>query len=425
MGRYEEARNRWRELLRASASGPEEATAMFEMARTELDLGGSERAEEMCQRVLAMDPDSETKASALLLLARIGLTRNDLGRVRDLLEAIERLPSPLPQRARAERTAMWSGYMAQRGNFEEAERWAKEALQYAEELSDVDLTLKSKRDLGIVQLVLGRLTEARAILEDVLTGAMESAHTVRAYEAIANLVCVYLLLGDLRSGAACGREAIQWLPVGRWRAGVLDNLGAIEFEMAESAIARAHLRECVEISEHSSDAQLVGTLARMRLATIDLSEGLIDQAEIATREALRNAEATDGRVDIQVKCRVQLAEVALTRGNAADANRYATSAIEMVTDADKTEKPGTLRVLGLAQSALGRLAARETLEEALALARSMGLRLEEARTLTAIGLLHGHAPNLFFQQAREVFAVCGCERGLTELRQAVAAVRSA
>lgn len=425
LGRYEEATLRWRELLASATSGSQRAIALLEIARTDHELHSGAAAKEACVKALNQEPDQDTEAALMLLLAKIALREEDLTEAERLLTAVRERFWSMPAHLELDGAALWLGYMAQRGRFEEAEDWAMRAVKLAEESGEFGHILRAKRDLGVIKLVLGHLDESRTLLERVFEDAMSSGHSVRANEAVANLVCVHAVLGELTRGGALGRDALDWLQVPTWRAVLLLNLGHVELEQGLMREADARFLECVEIGKREDSAKLIGVLASIFLAALDLDRGNVAASERLASDALRVSATLEGRLDVMLRARVQLAEIALKRGAAEDALRHASLGVELSRECDRTEAPLAWRVLGMTEIALGLERARETLTKALEMSRAMGMRLEEARALVALGKLDGDPQSPHFHRARELFAACGSERGLAELREAVASVRSA
>lgn len=425
LGRHEEAMQRWREVLATSASGSQRAVALLEIARTDHELHDGSMAKEACKEALAQELDGDTEVGLWLLLGQIALREEDLSEVRRLLRAVDSRSDLIPSHLELDRTSLWAGYMAQRGEFEEAEGWAMRAVKVAEGSGEFGVILKAKRLLGVIQLILGDLVDSRTLLERVFEDAMSSGYTVRANEAIANLLCAHLLLGELTEGAARGYEAVEWLHVPGWRAALLANLGATELELGLIQDAENHLLECIDLGQNEDEARLFGALASTFLAGLDLDRDDVASSEERARYSLDVSKAMEGRLDVVLKARAQLAECALRREDAAEAQDHARAAVDLAARCDRAEAPLAWRVLGRTETALGRESARETLTKALEMSQAMGMRLEEARALVALGKLDGDPQSPHFHRARELFAACGSERGLAELREAVASVRSA
>jgi tetratricopeptide (TPR) repeat protein len=422
-GSYEEASRLWRELLNKATDDEQRAHYFLEVARTEFELGNGEAAAQACEEGLKLRGSDSIRGDLLLLMAGIMLRQDRLERMKDLLTDVDSLKAGLPRRVEAQRMSLWAGYHTASGELETAERCAEQTVEVAREEEDPALILRAKRDLGIIQFVNGRLESAQALLQDVYTSALESGHSVRAQEAVATLVGVHLLLGNLERALRMGLEAIAWIHAPFWRAAVLVNLGEVEYEMGIRG-AREHLLECVAICEGEQESKAIGGIATLRLAGISLDEGDL-QAATAASSAVAKSDSGNGRTDLQVQTSLSLATIALAREDLHLALECVERAFELSRRADKTERPAVLRLLGQVQFLLGRPEGIRTLEVGVETSSAMSMRLEEARTMTALGVAAGKANSSYFHRARELLAACGCERGLAELRQAVVSARSA
>lgn len=425
LGRYKEATRRWKEVLASATSGSQRAVALLELARTDHELHTGIVAKKACLEALGQGPDCETAAALTLLLAKIALREDDLAEVERLLDGVDRDFGSMSPRLEVDRASLWAGYLVKRGDLEGAADWATRAVKHAEECSEFGVTLRAKRDLGLIEAILGRLHDSRRLLERVFEDAMAAGYTIRAQEAVGNLLYAYLLLGNLHRGAILGRDALEWVSTPRWRTLLLDNLARIELERGLPERAEEYLLECSEVGEGEAEARLTEALALTRMASLDLYRGDIGSSEERARRALEISGTLQGRLDVMVEAQIQLAEIALKRGAGVEALDHAVLAVEATRKSDKCEVPRAWRVLSMSEVALGRESARETLTKALEMSQAMGMRLEEARALVALGKLDGDPQSPHFHRARELFAACGSERGLAELREAVASVRSA
>jgi hypothetical protein len=180
----------------------------------------------------------------------------------------------------------------------------------------------------------------------------------------------------------------------------------------------------VRIGQREQDASLTGKLSVIRLARAHCENGDLDRCEVSLRKALDELLHLEGREDLRAKAMAQLAEVHVLRGEAQEGYALASEAASLTARCDRTETPLVLRARAFAERALGDRKAWATLSEALDRSREMGMRLEEARALTALGVLEGNPLGPHFREAREIFARCGSERGLAEVRKAVAGLSS-
>lgn len=426
LGRKEEALSRWEELLRESSSGSQRANVMLEMARVDHHLGEGHLATDMCAEALKLGPDVETEAGLLLLLSRIALREGRWREATERLSEVEARFGALPKHLELERMILRAGHeLSARGDFRAAESLAGKALAVAEESGGFGEVLTAKRLVGVIQVFLGRLSGARSVLEEVFEGAIASGHRVLAQQTVSNLACAHLLLGELERGASVGREAVQWLDAPEWKAPLLFNLGEIELERGDTAYGERALRECMRIASKGGDSLVWRGLALTSLAGLELSRGEPGESRARAEEALMLSQRFEGRLDVRLKAMEKLAQASLRQGEEREALEFARVAVAVSERCDLSEAPAAWRVLGLAECAAGTAErARSALTRAVELAQSMGMRLEEARALVALGSLDADPQSPHFHRAREIFAECGSERGLAELREAIAKVRT-
>lgn len=139
---------------------------------------------------------------------------------------------------------------------------------------------------------------------------------------------------------------------GRWRAPLHNNLGEAYFEAGEYGAALAQYRLALPAYQARGNAALV-RFARWKVARAERSLGLLDDAERTQRRLAAENEAlgqTDGYVF------EELAEIALARGDAAGARRWAARAhAALKDDPDLAGEPE--RLARLAAIAQGNIAA--------------------------------------------------------------------
>jgi class 3 adenylate cyclase/tetratricopeptide (TPR) repeat protein len=423
MGRYEEASSIWQDELAIATDDKGRAKALLEVAGIEFDLGHNDRAVVACQGGLDSVTEPATRRDLLLLMASIELRQLRLAAVKELLEQVDGQSPAMSTRARIQWLSLWAGYHASTGDLDQAETYGLGAVQLVEGSGDLALELRAKRDLGIIHFLKGRLTEARSSLTGVYEMALGNGFVLRAQEAVANLVTVQLHLGNLDEGLETGLDALGWIQAPAWRAALLVNLGEIEHELGRPA-ARQHIIESKAICDKEQD-RATGALATLLLAEMSLAEGDVRSAEEAAATVLLGWDGS-GRADVQIHALVGLAEVALIEEHFEGAMEYVRRAQHLTYQADRTEVPMVLRAVGRVHLCMGELdAALDAIREAREVSQVMSMRLEEARSLVLLGTADQSLRRLCFNEARAIFAECGSELGLAELRSALTLVQSA
>ncbi|MGH7860103.1 MAG: hypothetical protein ACREQY_22480, partial [Candidatus Binatia bacterium] len=142
------------------------------------------------------------------------------------------------------------------------------------------------------------------------------------------------------------------------------------------------------------------------------------------QDALTSSREIEGRPDLVVESLVLLAEIELKQGELSEAAHAARSAVELSADLGWPDSLQAMRVLGAIEIAMGVSSGVGRLEHVVKVGSAEGLRLDAARAHVALGSLDADPQSPHFHRAREIFAECGSERGLAELREAIAKVRT-
>jgi tetratricopeptide (TPR) repeat protein len=421
LGHYETASALWREVLCLATDDGAKRDAYLEIARTEFELGELEAASNACAEGLGTAGSTQAEHDLILTRAAIALRRDRFDEVRGLLEAIDATQDTIGVRTDIQRLSLWAGYHAHTGDFDAAAKCGADTLAKAEAFGEIALQLRAQRDAGLIEFARGQLLAARRCLEEVYGLAVQSGHMIRAQEAVGNLVGAHLLMGDLDEGWRLGTEAMGWVNALSWRVLLLRNVGEIEHEMDKQS-ARPRLLECQRLCDGVQAPRGTGAFAALRLAVIDVETGQLARA-LGRASAVAQEYEDAGRPDVRVEALMTLAIVALAQGEPRTAHNLMREACNLAPRADPTMKPALFRVLAQALFRTAEAgAARQVASEALALARSMGMRLEEARALLVLGEVESEGMRRHLNDAREIFAECGSQRGLAEVRKAAAAL---
>jgi class 3 adenylate cyclase/tetratricopeptide (TPR) repeat protein len=288
--------------------------------------------------------DGKIEGKALTALAEVAMLRDaDLTRAQELTD---RALAVLDHGDQFDALIVCATIFRWRGDIEQQERCALEALELAQGSERKDLEARAAHELGTAYEQLMRFDEAERMIERSLQLSEES--------------------GSVAARALGLREA------GHLQASK-GNLDAAEGMLEQSRAL---------FSELGSSWHLARTLNG--LAGVVATKGDPARAERLLREAIRLLKPLEDRGTL---CEVQrsLAEVLVAQGQLDEAERYALQAIETV-GAEDTSSQGTTRVaLALVRAAQGRDDEAESLlREAWAMLESTGYRRLEAWVVTTL-----------------------------------------
>lgn len=352
----------------------------------------------------------------VLLSAQLALRRQDLSRTRSLLEGLGDVDT-LPPEIACEASSMWAGYLAASGDFVAAGTWGKRAVAFAEKLGKVGAELRTKRQLAILHLLNGRVRAGNGLLRRVFDSCDNLGFAIGMLETGVNLVHSTYLLGRLAEGEDLSLRLLDISSSPFWQAFLHSNLAALRFEMNDLAGAENSAAKVLALDRSvTTVAPRVASL--VVLSKVRAAEGRWELAEEALSRAREEAELVAGREGLLTAVRTANAELAWIRRDPARTLAEAEAALD---DLGFTEKPmhvSVLRLKGMALAGSDPRTAWRLLADAHDQSRVMDLRLEEARTLVAMGLCEGEGSGERFSAAEAIFRECGCRRGLAEVGQA-------
>lgn len=382
--------------------------------KAELLIGAGQLADagivlENCLRRATAGPLRERILSQM---AQLSLRRQDLPGARRLLNQLD--DEPHTPEISLEIASAWAGYLVSTGDFIAARSWGAQAESIARSLGRASVELKTQRQLGILQMLNGRVGAGFALLKQAFEYASEIGFTTGVLESGVNLVHAAYLLGELTVSEDVSHRMLALTDVPFWEGYVKSNLAAIRFE-------RNDLVGAVELADRvlSLGVQVTSPApriaARSVIAKVRGAEGEWDLAEAELNLALSEANSLGGRGGLLGSLRTELGEVALARG---DWERALAEAEAAGDDLQFVERPLHIAPLRLKGSATARRdldLGRSILNDVRNMCRVMEMKLEEARTIMAIGACSRSASETLFGDAREIFEACGCARGLIEL----------
>jgi len=309
-----EANRSARKLLLRSVELEPTLARRFHAARAAwrlADLPAVSREMERVAADAAAGGDREIEARALTALAEVALRRDaDLPRARRLAE---RALTALDGAHRFRALMMLAQIARWRGEMDEHERWAREALELAQRLERPDLEAQATRDLAENYRKQLRDADADVLVARTLELAEEGGRTIVRAHALAEAGHLHLSRGDLDGAEASFEQARELFA----DVGSTLNLAHTVMRSAEVALARSHYaaaerlaRESIRLLEPLEDR---GTLCESRrlLADVLVAVGRVEEAETVALAAIETVGPHD--VSSQASTRASLATVRMAQ----------------------------------------------------------------------------------------------------------------
>ncbi|HST25340.1 MAG TPA: tetratricopeptide repeat protein [Gaiellaceae bacterium] len=273
--------------------------------------------------------DRATEGKALTALAEVALYRDaDLPRAKELAEqAIGVLEPALRFRA----LMVCSTIARWQGEFDEQQRYVRNALELAQEIGRKDFEAQATRDLADSELATGRYDDARALADHALELAEQSGSIVARAHALVVLGQIKHHEDDLDGAQTCLEqarvlfsEAGATLPLGR----CLLRLAEVASKRGDHRQAEKLLRESIRALKTIEDR---GTLCESQRALADalLAQGKLDEAERVAIEAMETVGVHD--VSSQATTRASLAAVLIAQDRLGEAERLLREAWDAVS----------------------------------------------------------------------------------------------
>jgi tetratricopeptide (TPR) repeat protein len=414
LGRGREAAEQIDELLTLGRSSQFETQALLAMkAQVLSESGALDEAVHVIDQFNALGAHPRSPL-VVCMAVQIHLRREALPAARAALEALGNIDDLSGDLAFAA-CSMWAGYLAKTGRFSEGGEWAARALDLAKQGGSVALTLRAERYFGVMKLLNGELSDAYSLLRRVWVSYQELGATIGEIETAINLVYAAELRGLLRVGWDIGKSTLDVAESKFWRAALSANLATTALELGDEKNARALAMEVLEADDEVPPfARFVALIA---LGDIHAGREEWQQAEHYVRIAMEETEDASGRRGQRVSALATISSLALRQCRIDIAKEHAQRAVASLPGSEKTVHVAAFRALGSAVGAVDGDAGRVHLERALGLSREFGMKIEEGRTLTALGAVVKDRSSSYFDRAQQLFEECEAERGLAELNE--------
>jgi len=368
----------------------------------------------LLSEILEATDDPAVTAPALVLQAWLALGRQDVDSARAAAERLRNDGPPTP-RIDFERASLLGGVAATVGEFALSHQYALEAQSIAEELGHVPSLLTARRRVGVTLRLLGSAREAYRVLSEVFDEYKRLGFVVGQLETAVNLVGCSVHCGELRGGRAVAEQALELSHEPAWRAMLLATLGQIETELGNCERAKDVVRELVELEREAPP--WVGDLRRICELNLLCYESQWETAEAAAIEAIARLRPAGRDGDIGMLELIH-AEIAANCGSWDEAFTRVTRAMARLESCEVCVSVQIERLFGLTLAHRDSEAGKARIEASLSVCRRLGLELEEARCLVALGQVDDGIRRESFAGARRIFSRTGCRFGLLELERA-------
>jgi len=384
-------------------------------AQIAVDGGRLGEAEALLRECLNGPLDSDLEQKALVLSAHVALRSQDLSATRSFLERVGNVDE-LAGDGGFDASSVWAGYLAASGDFAAARAWAERTLFFAQRSGRISAELRAQRQLGVLDLLNGRVRPGHDLLRKVFDGCTGLSFSIGALESGVNLVHAACLLGELVEAEDVSVQMLSLAQSPFWEALAQSNLATIRFEMNDLRAAEAAAKRVLSLgAEATMLAPRIAARAVLSKVHAAMSDWLLAEEEL--RLAGEETKDMAGRQGLLMAVRTASGELGLMRGDRERALSEAEEGLESLAYVEKPMHLALLRLKGMALAGIDPARATAILHEVLKMSRAMEMKLEEARTLIAIGAFE-NASFVAFEEAETIFRRCRCERGLIELSQA-------
>ncbi len=397
-----------------AADASERVTLWTSKAQLLTDAGSFEAASELVRMCLTLPSDELVVKRLTTLAAQLCLRRQDFPGAKQCLEAIGSLDR-FPLEVGFEGASSWAGYLVGVGDFAAAKPWGERAVAIAQSLGRTSLDLRSTRQLGLIELLNGRVRAGYLCLRDVFDRSSLLGFSTEAIESGVNLVHAASLLGEIVEAEEISRSMLEMTNSPFWSALIDSNLATICFERDDFSAASASVSRVLDAGiETTSPAPRIAV--RTLLARVHMAEHDWTAAERDLSLAEEEAGPLTGRRGLAMMLRTYSGELAWRSGDWERALSEAELAVDDIQHVEKPVHVPALRLKGIAVGHNDPVNGRFLLEDVVNMSRVMEMKIEEARTLLAMATIseesHAH-----LRRAESLFRACGSFRGLAEVAE--------
>jgi hypothetical protein len=273
----------------------------------------------------------------------------------------------------------------------------------------------------VLRLLDGDVRKSYELLKDAFGSSSRLGHVIGEIECGINLIHAAHLAGALQAGEQVGNRILRAGMPPFWESLILCNLSTIRFELDDLSGAEEFAQRAIELAgEIGAVPTKIG--ARTQLAVLAMARHEWDEARDLLEEVKREADELPGRLGHRVTVQAALGEHALAQRDWRGAVRAAEIGLVDLRHAERPTHVPLLRVLGAGLAHVQPRRGLQLLGSVRDMASSMGMRLEEARTLVVMSGVSTDDSARFLTEAEQIFTATGCRRGLAEVADARMAV---
>lgn len=262
----------------------------------------------------------------------------------------------------------------------------QQAIPLLDEVRAVDLAATAASNAGRAQDLLGEPEKALASYREAQKRLRVLGDPVKEARIFNNLGVLQVELGELQEALTTYGQALAIFQESgdrRWQAQVLSNVGFVYDRLGQLPQALAHYRQALALWREIEDPRgEASALAKLGSVHRELGKPREARGFLEPALALRRA-AGDRREEALILA--QLGRLALDQGDSAAAGLLDQSIAIFQEIGDRMAEAEALRFQGMSFDAVKRpQEALECLDRALELARQLGYRHSEARTLRVL-----------------------------------------
>jgi predicted ATPase/class 3 adenylate cyclase len=402
VGRYEKARESYRQAMRAAGS----EWSAEQRARTLRKIGMTHESQGQYNQTLDLLLQAKTSAQSTPQAAEsrqmariladegaVHMRKGEYQAATDLIEQALTLLARLPKDLERVRDEGWAYtrlgvIQVHRGDLLQARKFFEKSLELREQAGDLVGVATLHNNLGYIAHHLQGDTEtAIQAYQRSLRVSNRIGYRYMMAMTANNLGLAYQTLGDYRQAVAHYRQSLQIRQEMGDQHGIAstyDNLGLAYHQRGDYAKAMEYHHLSLEIKRGQGDAfQIANSL--LNIAAVCRDQEHLEEALAFGEEALEIFQEIGGR-QFLAENHSLLAEVLLANQTHEAAHRHATLALETALETGSSKDQAiAARVLGEVEIALGIDALPDRLRQSVAQLKEINDRFEMAKSLRSLG----------------------------------------
>ncbi len=344
--------------------------------------------------------------------------------VNKALDAIPDRPGSLA----AQICATKSGILLRKGEYQEAIKWAKEALQRSEKTKDTKSKAHARNALALSYIESGQLTDAVECLQKAITLYEELGDYSGLLTANSNLGGCLQYTGDFDAAARHYKIALdvsKQMDNVLWVAISSSNLAELYIIWGEIDEAIKQLNVVADAYNDNLCSPAIAGFSFINLSRCHMAQKDYPAAMDSLNKGIDILKEL-GATGLLVEADLQLVELWLEQGKASDALKSCKQVLKKIKELDaKMLQVKGERLMGMCLIAVGEIeAATIHIRESVELGKKVGADLEHARSLIALAKLSmedlagfSHLTSKYINSAIEIFERIGAKLDLKHAQQ--------